>query len=189
MAADYHFVTRWRLPGTREEVVTVLRDPLGLPRWWPSVYLDVQLVREGGPDGVGREVSIYGKGWLPYTIRWRLTVTRDAGLAGMALRSEGDFVGMGTWAFKQEDDHVIALYDWRVRVAHPLMRRLTWLLRPAFSANHHWAMRQGELSLRRELERRRAGTDVAASLPPPPQPTFMWLVRRGGPRRRAEKRL
>jgi len=53
-------------------------------------------------------------------------------------------------------------------------------MRPAFSANHRWAMRQGQVSLRRELERRRLGPD--ASFPvPPPGPTFAWLLKRGAP--------
>ena len=176
MAADYHFVTRWRVPGTREEVAAVLRNPVDLARWWPSVYLDVEEVEAGGSDGVGRVVSLYSKGWLPYTIRWRFTTTSNSGAAGLSLRAEGDFVGTGVWVFKQEGDHVVALYDWRIAAEKPLLRRLTWLLRPAFSANHHWAMRQGEVSLRRELERRRLGPDAAFQRPPP-GPTFAWLLR------------
>ena len=178
VSADYHFVTRWRLPGTRQEVVGVLRDPADLARWWPSVYLDVEVVHEGGPDGVGREVSLYSKGWLPYTIRWRFVTTSDRGLDGFSIRAEGDFVGTGTWVFKQDGDDVVALYDWRIAAEKPLLRRLTWALRPAFGANHHWAMRQGEVSLRREMERRRLGADGAAAVPPPPQPTFTWLLPR-----------
>jgi len=46
---DYHFVTRWTVQGTCGEVSDVLGDPLDLPRWWPSVYLnrgEESLVRE-----------------------------------------------------------------------------------------------------------------------------------------------
>ena len=38
MAAEYHFVTSWKIPGTAHEVAEVLGDPLPLARWWPSVY-------------------------------------------------------------------------------------------------------------------------------------------------------
>jgi hypothetical protein len=41
VAAEYHFITNWTIPGTAEEVAEVLGDPLALSRWWPSVYLDV----------------------------------------------------------------------------------------------------------------------------------------------------
>ena len=177
MPADYHFVTRWRVPGTREEVAAVLRDPADLVRWWPSVYLTVDVIDPGGADGVGRVVSAYSKGWLPYTLQWRFTTTSSPGASGFSLRAEGDFVGTGTWVFKQDGDHVVALYDWRIAAEKPLLRRLTWLLRPAFSANHHWAMRQGEVSLRRELERRRLGPDAAFQVSPP-GPTFAWLLKR-----------
>lgn len=177
VAADYHFVTRWRVPGTRQEVTEVLRDPAALPRWWPSVYLGVDVIEPGGPDGVGRIVDLYTKGWLPYTLRWRFTITRSSGLNGFTIAAMGDFVGTGTWVFKQDGDHVVVLYDWRIRAEKPLLKRLTLVMRPFFSANHRWAMRQGEASLRRELEARRLGPDAAAALPPPPQATFTRLLR------------
>ena len=176
MPAEYHFVTRWRVAGTREEVAAVLRDAADLVRWWPSVYLDVEVLDPGGADGVGRVVSLYSKGWLPYTIRWRFTTTSSRGAGGFSLRADGDFVGTGTWVFKQDGDGCIALYDWRIAAEKPLLRRLTWLMRPAFSANHRWAMRQGEVSLRRELERRRLGPDAPFPVPPP-GPTFAWVLR------------
>jgi hypothetical protein len=142
MSNDYHFITRWRLEGTCEEVAAVLRDPLELPRWWTSVYLDVRELADGGPDGVGRVVELLSKGWLPYTVRWRFTTTENHGATGSALRAEGDFRGEGRWTFTQDGAYVDAVYDWRIAAEKPLLRRLTWLLRPAFGANHRWAMRQ-----------------------------------------------
>jgi hypothetical protein len=177
MSNDYHFVTRWRVAATRDEVVAVLRDARDLPRWWPSVYLSVSVVSEGDADGVGRVVDLWTKGWLPYTLRWRFTTVRDAGVSGFTLRAEGDFAGRGTWTFVQDGGHVNAYYDWRITAEKPLLRRLTWLLRPAFSANHRWAMRKGEQSLRLELVRRRLPRSRAQSVPPPPGPTFARLLR------------
>jgi len=177
LSNEYHFITRWRLEATREEVAEVLRDARDLPRWWPSVYLDVSVVVEGEVSGVGRVVDLWTKGWLPYTLRWRFTTTRTAGAAGFTLRADGDFVGQGVWTFVQDGEHVNAFYDWRISAEKPLLRRLTWLLRPAFSANHRWAMRQGEQSLRLELARRRLPAAQAASVPPPPGPTFARLLR------------
>jgi hypothetical protein len=49
-------------------------------------------------------------------------------------------------------------YDWRIRADKPLLRTLSFLLKPVFSANHRWAMAQGEASLKRELVRRHAGS-------------------------------
>jgi hypothetical protein len=76
VSAEYHFVTRWRVRGTIQEIADVLEDPLDLPRWWPSVYLDVKELAPGRPvTHVGRVIELYTKGCLPYTLRWKFTVT------------------------------------------------------------------------------------------------------------------
>ncbi len=72
---DYHFITHWRVKSTVDEVSKILGDPLALMRWWPSVYLDVKVVEPGEESGLGRVVSLYTKGWLPYTLRWDFRVT------------------------------------------------------------------------------------------------------------------
>ena len=178
MNNEYHFVTHWRVRGTCEEVADVLSDPADLVRWWPSVYLDVRVIREGDDDGVGRVIELWTKGWLPYTLRWKFITTRNDGARGSALRAEGDFVGEGVWTFRQVGAYVDAEYDWRISAEKPLLKKMTPLLRPAFSANHRWAMRQGERSLALELERRRLSPQDAKRLPQAPQPTFAWLLRR-----------
>jgi len=94
------------------------------------------------------------------------------------LEATGDLEGTGRWTFRPDGPEVVIDYDWRVHATKPLLRRLSWLLRPAFSANHHWAMRRGEESLRLELRRRRATGGTAADIPPPPPATFARLRRR-----------
>ncbi len=71
-------------------------------------------------------------------------------------------------AFEQDGRWVDITYDWKIRADKPLLRRLSFLLKPVFAANHRWAMAKGEESLRLELRRRR-GSD---SVPPPPPATF-----------------
>jgi len=110
-ANSYHFVTRWRVQGCVEEVAEILNDVSALPRWWPSVYLDVHLLEEGDPDGVGRVVDLWTKGCLPYTLRWRFTTAAKRGTEGLSLKAEGDFRGIGTWTFTQDGDWVDAQYD------------------------------------------------------------------------------
>ena len=129
---------------TAFEVVDILKDADALPRWWPSVYLGVIELEAGGPDGVGRVVELLTKGWLPYTLRWRITTVEPATAAGFSIAASGDFVGTGRWTFVQEGPEVSVTYDWRIRAQKPLLRRLTWLMRPAFAANHRWAMARGE---------------------------------------------
>ncbi|MBO1269688.1 SRPBCC family protein [Arthrobacter cavernae] len=178
-STDYEFVTVWRVAGTLEEVRDVLGDAASLGRWWPSVYLNVTTLNPGNPDGTGKVVDLFTKGWLPYTLRWKLTVTEPITTHGFALTAAGDLNGTGRWTFEKDGPEVVIRYDWIVSTAKPLLRRLSWLLKPAFSANHHWAMARGQESLALELRRRRAGTDPGR-IPKPPGPTFAWLARRGG---------
>lgn len=181
MSSDYHFLTEWRVAGTVDEVRAVLGNGPELPRWWPAVYLSVDEVTRGGPDSLDAVVDVHTKGWFPYTLRWRLHVTEPITNAGFALEASGDLEGTGRWTFAQDGPEVVITYEWRVHASKPLLRRLSWLLKPAFAANHRWAMRTGEESLRLELRRRRLGPPASESVPPPPPATFRFL--RGGNRR------
>ena len=153
---DYHFVTHWRLEGTASEVSNILQAPLELPRWWPSVYLKVTELSAGDETGLGGEYDLHTKGWLPYTLRWQFTVTEVDSPRGFSLEARGDFVGRGIWTLKEDGDYVDVTYDWRISAEKPLLRLFSPILKPIFSANHHWAMRQGEESLKRELKDRRS---------------------------------
>jgi hypothetical protein len=178
VAARYEFRTVWRVAGTTAEVRDVLADGPALTRWWPAVYLAVHTMNEGDDSGLGSETALLTKGWLPYTLRWTLRIVEPITDAGYALTASGDLVGTGRWTFVQDGPEVVVTYDWRVSASKPLLRRLTWLLRPVFSANHRWAMARGEESLRLELRRRRATTKAERRrVPPPPPPTFLWLLR------------
>jgi hypothetical protein len=69
---DYVFVTRWRMQAGIEEVSGILQDPLSLPRWWPSVYLEVTEIEPGGPNRIGRVIELFRAGFR----------TRCAGVSG-----------------------------------------------------------------------------------------------------------
>ncbi len=168
---DYHLITHWRVEGTCREVADVLGDGLSLSRWWPSVYLEVDELEPPREDGLGRRVRAVTKGWLPYTLRWEFVVVESRSPFGFTIQASGDFQGIGVWTFTQDGSFVDITYDWRIRADKPLIRRLSFLLRPIFEANHRWAMGQGEDSLKLELARRRAPSDaMRASIPPPPGP-------------------
>lgn len=179
MNSSYKFRTVWRVAATVEEVIEVLSDAPSLPTWWPSVYLKVSTVRRGSADGVGAVHELHTKGWLPYTLRWTLTIAEPITKSGFALDASGDLEGSGRWTFVQDGPEVAITYDWQVVATKPLLRKLSWLLKPAFSANHHWAMARGEESLRLELRRRRARDAAeAARVPAPPPAIFRLLARR-----------
>lgn len=178
---DYHFVTTWHIAATPDEITAVLGDAAALARWWPSVYLRVRELQPGDAAGLGKVVSLWTKGWLPYTLRWQFTVTESDPPHGFRLEAEGDFIGVGIWSLVPErtaDDPggpmTTVTYDWTVVAEKGVLKRLSVVMKPIFSANHHWAMARGEESLRLELARRHAASDptIAAAIPPPPAPTF-----------------
>jgi hypothetical protein len=87
-------------------------------------------------------------------------------------------VGEGRWTFEQHGEYVEVTYDWRVRAHKPLLRKLSWLLKPLFSANHRWAMARGRESLDLELSRKRAagaGEPAVPVSPPSTARSGLWL--------------
>jgi len=186
---EYHFVTTWRVQATLQEVMAILGDGPGLVRWWPSVYLDVQEVKAGDRDGLGKVVSLYTKGWLPYTLRWQFEFIEVRPPFGFTLKAWGDLEGRGIWTFETEDGNgdpqkagwVRINYDWNITAEKPILKYFSFIMKPFFSANHHWAMERGEESLKLELARRQAKSRAELALiPEPPGPTFSMLLPRNG---------
>jgi len=155
---DYHFITHWRVRGTVKEIIDILNNAEDLPRWWPSVYIDVKKR--------GDIVELFTKGWLPYTLRWSFRVLENRP-DGFIIEAFGDFVGRGEWLLTQSGDDVDITYDWHIRAEKRLLKLFSPILKPIFAANHRWAMARGEESLKIELARRHG---VAHGLPP--QATF-----------------
>ena len=176
---EYRFLTRWRIFGTTGEVSKVLENPGDLSRWWPAFCLAAEELSPGDERGVGRRVRLRTKGWLPYGLDWELRVTESRHPFGFSLEARGDLEGTGVWTFEPAGAWTLATCDWRVRAERPLWRALSPLLRPAFEADHRWAMRTGERSLALEIERRRAKTPAErARMPAPPAPasSLPWAV-------------
>jgi hypothetical protein len=187
-ANEYAFLTVWTIPATAEEIVDVLGDAEALARWWPSVYLKATVLEPGDERGLERVVDLHTKGWLPYTLRWRFRVIRSDPPHGFAIEASGDFVGRGIWTLTPEaapgepgGPRTRVEYDWRIVAEKGLLKRLSFLMKPIFAANHRWAMARGEESLRLELARRHAAADptILAAIPAPPAPTLAFLLRRG----------
>ena len=152
----YHLVTTWRVRASLEEVAAILSEPERLPDWWPAVYLDTRETAPGDATGIGKEVALHTKGWLPYTLRWVGRLVETHRPHGWTIEATGDLVGRGVWRLEQHGARAEIRYDWQVRADKPILRRLSPLLKPAFAANHRWAMARGLGGLKRELLRRRA---------------------------------
>lgn len=180
---EYHFVDRWRVEGTVEDVSSVIEDAVGLVRWWPSVYFEVEEKEKGSEGGVGKLISLRAGGWLPYTLRINFLTVESRSPHGFTLKASGDLEGTGVWTFEQDGRFVNITYDWRIAANKPIVRALSFLLKPIFASNHRWTMRRGEESLKLELARRRARTPEEAKLIPAPPGPFLSqkLARRKKP--------
>ena len=62
---DYRFIDRWRVEAELKEVADIIEDALSLPRWWPSVYFEVQELEPGGEHGIGKLISLRAGGKPP----------------------------------------------------------------------------------------------------------------------------
>lgn len=180
MASHYYrFLTRWRLEATPEEVYPIIDDTPSYVRWWPAVWLRVDVLDPGDAQGIGNRVRLTTKGWLPYILTWEGSALEKTFPKRAVFRASGDFEGRGTWTFRSEGSLVIVEYRWEVVADKALLKYLSFLFRPLFAFNHNWAMARGEESLRLELARQRAkSAEELARIPAPPQPTFLSLRRR-----------
>jgi hypothetical protein len=155
-ANDYVFLTRWRVEGKAEEAFDILNDVPGYLRWWPEVYLAVENLALGDRDGIGKTHALLTRRKLPYRLRWNARIIDKRRPSSFSIEASGDFVGRGVWSLVEHSQHLDIEFDWRLRAEKPLLRYLSFLLKPLFRWNHRWAMARGEEGLRRELVRRRS---------------------------------
>lgn len=170
---DYRFIDRWRVEAKVEEVADILEDALSLPRWWPSVYFEVQELEPGGEHGIGKLISLRAGGWLPYTLRINFRMVESRYPYGFSMDATGDLVGQGIWTFAQDGSFVNVTYDWTIRANKPIVDKLSFLVKPVFRSNHNWTMKRGEESLKLELLRRRAQTSEDRAAISPPRASFV----------------
>lgn len=170
---DYHFIDRWRVEADVAEVADILEDALNLSRWWSAVYFEVKELEPGGEHGVGKVIRLRAGGWLPYTLQIDFRTMESRYPHGFSMAATGDLEGVGVWTFTQEGKFVDVTYDWTIEANKPIVRRLSFLLKPIFRSNHNWTMKRGEESLKLELLRRRARSQAEAdAVPPPPKPAW-----------------
>jgi hypothetical protein len=166
-APTYRYVNHWRVLGPIDEVAAVLRDGSSYPRWWPAVYLAVEPLAD---QGHGERRRVRSQGFLPYVIEFVTRVVDERLPHGFSIEAEGEMQGRGDWQLAADGEWVDIVYRWQVTGNKMLWRTTSWALRPLFEANHTWAMRRGEESLRFELARRRAKSAAERDAIPPPPP-------------------
>ena len=119
-----------------------------------DVYLDAKHIPSGDPNGIGDQVVLLTKGWLPYRLRWTATAMRRERPHTIAISAAGDFVGRGIWNLQQEGAVCDIKFDWRLRADKPLLRLLSPVFKSIFEWNHAWSMERGLIRLQQEIARR-----------------------------------
>jgi len=159
---EFSIPTVWRLKAKAAAVYAILNDPREFVRWWPEVYLGVEVLREADATGKGRIVRFLTKGKLPYQLRWQAELVSSRPPDRMSIKATGDLDGRGEWRLEQQGEWLEVTFDWTVLVTQPWMVLLSPLLKPIFVWNHRWAMQRGFEGLQREVIRR-AGAGIPVS--------------------------
>jgi uncharacterized protein YndB with AHSA1/START domain len=139
--AAYSFVDEWHVPASPDWVYELLSRPRDYPAWWGDAFLQGE--GETGSAAPGKRARLVTRGRLPYRLRWELTCVEAVEPLRLVSRISGDFDGEGTWTITPAGNGSCVVLDWRIEVRKPLVRRLTFLLRPLFAWNHDWAMARG----------------------------------------------
>jgi len=172
----YHFLNRWIIEGSAEEVDAIFSDPGSTTNWWGAAHSASEVLAAGDEDGRNRVIRFIAHGWLPYSLQYLFRVSRSEPRVGFTMEAAGDFRGTAECRYEKIDSNRVALeFSWVVEVTQPIVHRFSFLLRPLFASNHFWVMRRGREALQLEVRRRRGET----SLPPFPAPVFPHSVRRG----------
>ena len=168
--ARFHFITKWKFDTPIALVYEIIKDSSKLHDWCPSVYLDVKTTAPGFPNGIGKQVSLYTKGYLPYTLRWNFEVVQIIPNKKLVLDAYGDLEGVGTWAFYETSSGCDVQYDWDIEFKKTGLSLFAFILRPIFAFNHRWAMQKAYESLLLEIKRKQGIRDV----PSPAAATFYF---------------
>lgn len=152
---SYRFRSVWRVPAPREAVYRVLEELAEYPRWWPEIR------RSERVDDQTYELTC--RSLLPYDLTFTTTQQRtdpDRGLLEASMA--GDLEGFSRWTMREDLNGTRLMFTEVVIANKALLRRLAFVARPAFTANHALMMRHGQQGLRTYLAGYTAGRRAEA---------------------------
>ena len=150
MPEPYDFVTDWRFRAPVQRVWAVILDIERYPDWWRN-FRGVSITRGDGRS-IGSVIECEVRGSLPYSLRYALEVIESEDYQHILLRSTGDLVGTGRWAFAEAEADTQAVYYWDVATTNPILNLVAPLARSALAKNHEQVMANGYAALRPHLE-------------------------------------
>jgi hypothetical protein len=150
VSEPYHFVTDWRFRAPLPRVWEVVLDIERYPGWWKN-FRRVTITRGDGRS-IGSVIECEVRGSLPYSLRYALEVIEAEQYRHILLRSTGDLIGTGRWAFSGGDPETRAVYYWDVATTNPVLNLVAPLAKGALARNHERVMANGYAALRPHVE-------------------------------------
>ena len=150
MGKDYEFVTIWRFDAPVENVWKEIKDSGSWSEWWRGV-INVEELKSGDEDGVGKIVRSTWKSALPYKLIFDSEIVRVEHLRAIEARAFGELDGLGLWHFEDLEGETRVQYDWRVKTTKQWMNYLAPVAKPFFKWNHNVIMRWGGEGLANRL--------------------------------------
>jgi hypothetical protein len=151
VSSQYHFLTNWRFMAPLPKVWSVVLDIERYPGWWKN-FRRVKITRGDGKS-VGSVIECEVRGSLPYRLRYALEVLEAEEYRHILLRSTGDLVGTGRWAFSKVEPGVsTAVYYWDIATTNPILNLVAPLAKSALARNHEQVMANGYAALRPHVE-------------------------------------
>lgn len=149
-AIRFDLVSEWRFATPIERIWAELIKPDEWPDWWRAVK-QVELISEGGRDGIGAVRRFTWGTALPYTLSFNTTATRIEPMHLLEAEARGDLNGLGCWTLRPEGEGTYVRYDWMVDISNPWQVALAPILRPVFAWNHRVVMGWGYDDLKTRL--------------------------------------
>lgn len=137
----YLFRSEWHLDAPAAAVFDVLEAVETYPAWWPEIRAAVPITPES--------MRLTARSLLPYDLEFvshQANRDRDTGVLEATLT--GDLEGFSRWTIRSDGAATVAVFDEEVVTNKALLRRLAFVARPAFRANHTLMMRHGQQGLR-----------------------------------------
>lgn len=136
----YHFITHIELNAQPQAIWETLARSEQWIEWWHWLR-EVEVLNEGGSDGVGRRVRHVVSSPLRYRLTYFGLVTRAVEPVMSRFEAEGDLEGRGQFALEPtESGTTVLMFHWLVETPKPWMNVLAPLARPIFIWNHHRLM-------------------------------------------------
>jgi uncharacterized protein YndB with AHSA1/START domain len=149
-ATRFELVSEWRFDTPIERIWAELITPEDWPSWWRAVK-KVEVVAEGGRDGIGAVRRFTWGTALPYTLSFNVTVTKVEPMALIEGEARGELDGLGRWTLRPEGAGTYVRYDWLVDITKPWQVALAPILRPVFAWNHNIVLGWGYEDLKTRL--------------------------------------